>query len=214
MTKSKSMKLAALLLALTLITSCFVGGTFAKYIVDGTASDSAAVAYWGLNEATTAVTFELFNVSDDTGIAADGKIAPGSEKEVEFEFINANTGNKAPEVAYKVTVALTEDTTESIGALDNELTWTLNGTTYNSWSALKAGILALSGDPSGTKEYKANDPLPEILQSDVTNKIKWKWEFSNGGDPEDTALGNAATQQPIELGITVTVQQLDVYPTP
>ena len=32
MKKNRTMRVAALLLALTLMTSCFVGGTFAKYM--------------------------------------------------------------------------------------------------------------------------------------------------------------------------------------
>lgn len=46
MRKNRTMKLAALLLVLTLITSCFVGGTFAKYTSTATATDTVEVANW------------------------------------------------------------------------------------------------------------------------------------------------------------------------
>lgn len=46
--KNHTLKLAGILLALVLVTSCFVGGTFAKYVTTGTGSDSARVAKFGV----------------------------------------------------------------------------------------------------------------------------------------------------------------------
>lgn len=48
MKKNRTMRAAALLLALTLMTSCFVGGTFAKYTTSDSATDTARVAKWGV----------------------------------------------------------------------------------------------------------------------------------------------------------------------
>lgn len=45
MRKNKAMRTAALLLVLVLMTSCFVGGTFAKYTTTASGSESARVAY-------------------------------------------------------------------------------------------------------------------------------------------------------------------------
>ena len=45
---NRTMRAAVLLLALVLITSCFVGGTFAKYVTSGDAADHARVAKWGV----------------------------------------------------------------------------------------------------------------------------------------------------------------------
>ena len=39
--KNVTLRAAAVLFALALITSCFVGGTFAKYVTNGTGSDKA-----------------------------------------------------------------------------------------------------------------------------------------------------------------------------
>lgn len=41
---NKLMRASGFLLVLTLITSCFVGGTFAKYVSRAETSDSARVA--------------------------------------------------------------------------------------------------------------------------------------------------------------------------
>ena len=48
MKKNWTMRVALLIVALALITSCFVSGTYAKYVTSTTASDSARVAKFGV----------------------------------------------------------------------------------------------------------------------------------------------------------------------
>lgn len=48
MKKNWIAKVAVLLLALTMITSCFVGSTFAKYVTRASGADNARVAKWGI----------------------------------------------------------------------------------------------------------------------------------------------------------------------
>ncbi len=48
MKKNWTMKVAALMLALTMITACFVGSTFAKYVTKAEGQDNARVAKWGV----------------------------------------------------------------------------------------------------------------------------------------------------------------------
>ncbi len=48
MKKNWTMKLAGLLLALTMITACFVGSTFAKYVTRAQGEAEARVAKWGV----------------------------------------------------------------------------------------------------------------------------------------------------------------------
>jgi hypothetical protein len=48
MKKNKAMRLAAAMMALTLVTSSVVSGTFAKYVSEGSAGDTARVAKWGV----------------------------------------------------------------------------------------------------------------------------------------------------------------------
>ena len=48
MKKTRTMRMAAVLFALVLITSCFVGNTFAKYVASGEATDTARVAKFGV----------------------------------------------------------------------------------------------------------------------------------------------------------------------
>lgn len=48
MKKNKLMRLASGLLVLTLISTCAISGTYAKYVTDGSASDTARVANFGV----------------------------------------------------------------------------------------------------------------------------------------------------------------------
>jgi hypothetical protein len=48
MKKNKAMRLAAAMMALTLVTTSVVSGTFAKYVSEGTVNDTARVAKWGV----------------------------------------------------------------------------------------------------------------------------------------------------------------------
>lgn len=211
MKKNRTMRAAALLLALTLMTSCFVGGTFAKYTTSAGAEDTARVAKWGF-EKPASITFELFNVADDTGIGADGLIAPGSSKTINFDFVNSSNGDVAPEVAYKVTVS-TDGSSTSIGDLDGVITWKLGTNSYTSWNEFLTAIKNLSGstDGSGSKEYAPNAALPDVLKNGVNNSVGWEWVF-DGDDVKDTDLGNAGTQT-VTLKITITVEQINTYPS-
>ena len=232
MKKTKFMRAALLLLVLTLITSCFVGGTFAKYTTSTTGNDSARVAYWGFDQ-DASTTIDLFN-GEYTNVKASGKvddfsnvIAPGTEKSTTFAFgyTNYKTDTiKAPEVAYDFTV--NAEASGSYTKLDENANfkWTLAkgnaaATEYNKVADLLAAIKALSGDNTGTgtKRYEAGN-LPEAFTSaDEVYHIGWKWAFettTNDGadaaqDAIDTAMGNAANLDNVTLKITITATQID-----
>lgn len=217
MRKNRTMRVAALLLALTLITSCFVGGTFAKYTTSQNTSDTARVAHWGFNAAET-VTFKLFDTSSDTGIQTiegTNLIAPGSTNTVTFTLVNADA-DTAPEVAYKITVDTTGTTAALSTELEEALSFTLDETTYDTWEALITAVKTLSGDASGSKEYAAGTAVPDALANNKTHTIGWTWAFERNDDVGDTSLGNKAIAEleKLTLSIKITVDQLDVYPTP
>ncbi len=58
MKKNKMLRMASALLVLTLLTTCIIGGTFAKYTTSGTATDTARVAKWGVKVECTGNAFE------------------------------------------------------------------------------------------------------------------------------------------------------------
>lgn len=221
MKKTKFMRAALLLLVLTLITSCFVGGTFAKYTTSTTGNDSARVAYWGFDQ-NASTTIDLFD-GEYTNVKASGEvdgfsnvIAPGTEKSTTFAFgyTNYKTDTiKAPEVAYTFTVNPT--ITGDYDSLDanGSFKWTLAkgdaaATEYGTVAELLAAIKALSGDSTGTKTYNPGELPAAFTAADEVYTIGWKWAF-DGNDTADTALGNSQTLENVTFSITITATQVD-----
>lgn len=224
MKKTGFMRAALLLLVLTLITSCFVGGTFAKYTTSTTGSDSARVAYWGFDQAAS-TEIKLFDKNYTNVVSGNGEniVAPGTSKSSTFAFgYTDNTGKNiaAPEVAYTLEVnAAAEGSYTALDANPN-FKWTLKkgdaaAAEYNTVAELVEAVKKLSGDASGSKEYKAGQ-LPEAFTSaDDVYTIGWEWKFETAGDgmaaqdATDTAMGNADDLDNIKLTITITATQID-----
>lgn len=222
MKKNRTMRVAALLLALTLVTSCFVGGTFAKYTTRSTGESAARVAYWGFQTTNTMELNPLFSNSylkngsdsansvkanDDTTLL----IAPGTEGSVEFKFAYDETAKSAPEVAYTFTVDASES--EIAVKLDDELVWSLDGNEVGKFGDLAIAIQNLSGstDGSGTMTYQPGE-LPDAFGiDDDPHTISWKWAFSENsdGDTADTFLGNEEVLAEVKLVISITATQID-----
>lgn len=129
MKKTKSMRVALGLLALILITSCFVGGTFAKYTTSGTAEDTARVAKFGVKVAASGSAFaetyaaDEANVEDVNGDVISNSVisTEASNDEIDDRVVAPGTkGNMAtftitgtPEVAVRVTYAATMTLSEN-----------------------------------------------------------------------------------------------------
>ena len=224
MKKNKAMRLASALLVLTLLTTCAISSTFAKYVTKAEGTDKARVAYWGFDQA--AVTdFKLFDgvyTKVQTSGEVDGfsnVIAPGTEKSTTFAFGYTNYKTDkitAPEVAYTFTVnpTITGDF-DSLDANSN-FKWTLakgnaTATEYNTVADLLAAIKALSGDATGTKEYAAGKLPDAFTSADETYTIGWKWGFhtDEAGDIADTELGNSQTLENVTFTIAITATQVD-----
>lgn len=150
MFKSKTIRVAGLLLALTLVTSCFVGGTFAKYTTAAKGEDTARVAKFGVTLATSGEVFgEDYAITGDAegadmiansgtytvSSSEEGKnvVAPGTKG-----VLNLITISGTPEVAIEVTATLnfkgenvTEDTLKMIKLPKNE-----NNTTYTDYTVV------------------------------------------------------------------------------
>lgn len=217
MKKNKIMRLASALLVLTLLTTCAISGTFAKYTTSTSGTDSARVAYWGFDQAAS-TTIDLFdatytNVQSSTN---DNVIAPGTEKTATFGFgytSNADKNIAAPEVAYTLKVDATVTGTTTDLDANPSFKWTLKKgnaaeTEYNTVADLTNAIKALSGDESGTKQYPAGALPANFASANDTYTIGWRWAFE-GNDAGDTAMGNAATLENVKLTITITATQVD-----
>ena len=232
MTKKKSgktMRLAGLLLVLVLVTSCFVGGTFAKYVTSGEATDTARVAKFGVEITTgTNTMFKTAYTKDDTSTTSasitnsvestDKVVAPGTKGEMAKMTLTGKP-EVAVHVSYAATLKLegwTVNTTEEYCPI----VFTVAGTKYKigdtgitNVSDLKSKVEAAIKDYS--KNYAAGTDLSTVGAESLA--ISWEWPFETGADDsakaannvKDTALGNATTPATIELSVTTTVTQID-----
>ena len=223
MTKKKNvlMRSAGLLLVLVLVTSCFVGSTFAKYTVGGTGSDTARVAKFGVNVTANGTMFAREYATDDRSagtiiksvISTDKVVAPGTKGNMASMTL---TGT--PEVAVRVGYAVNKFELKG---------WTTDGTTEYcplvftvgtaSYKIGDAGITSVSdlqdkvkaAITAYSKDYEANTDLSGVGADSL--KVSWAWAFE-GDDAKDTALGSRAAEDKaatVELEITTTVTQID-----
>ena len=108
--KNSTLRIAGGLLALVMVTSCFVGGTFAKYTTAADATESARVAKFGVEVSISGGAFKTsYNKDSATSIAetvvssnGDKLAAPGTQDENAVTF----TIKGAPETAVRVQVGM------------------------------------------------------------------------------------------------------------
>ena len=238
MKKTKLMRAALLLLVLTLITSCFVGGTFAKYVVKSkTAVNQARVAKFGVEVTAEGDMFSHSYATDDNTVTtiAESVVSSETDPETPISYNVVAPGTKGalggititgtPEVAVKVTYdgffALGGDRTRwsangqyycplqiTIKGTDVE-DQVIKGTDYKTAYEFEAAVSdAIAGY---SKVYPANTDLSKMGGDSIA--ISWEWPF-NGNDTKDTALGNwinGETWAPpqITLNLTAAVTQID-----
>ena len=187
-------------LALTVVSSCIVGGTQAKYTTTATGQGSAIVAKWapsftsGGSEFTDSTTISL----KDTDVTADkvaaDRIAPGTSGSFSIEV---GRGDTEVGFTYALTISnvnnmptnlkfYTEDDTE-LTAVDN----VYNLTPADAGNPTKYTIAA---NASATK----------------TVTVKWKWPYEAGepdktaNDTADSTDGTNAATMTFDINITAT----------
>ena len=191
MKKNRTMRVATLLLALTLITSCFVGGTFAKYTSSTNAKATATVAKWSIlvdgediatsNQAAIIDMFSTILDSNDeteTDVKMD-MIAPGTKGSYEIVVENAS------EVTANVSIDFQYD------------------------SALPLTVTFKEKDASAA--YDGGDIRMEAGEN-KTIVVEWEWPFeavSPRTDADDTALGTAEVASEFTVTAAITATQVD-----
>lgn len=201
MKKNKMMRLASVLLILTLLTTCAISGTFAKYTASATGTDTARVAKWSFEVsdadivATDEFTFDLFKTVKDTAGADEGDvkakngtdriIAPGTSGS--FALVLENLSEVTAQYAIDYTVTNTSDIPIEF-SVDNGANWTADLANVVASDATKL-------DPNtGTKT--------------ITVQWKWDYEVNEAGNTKDTALGKGGTAT-VTVAAVVTATQVD-----
>lgn len=219
--KNKFMRAAVILMALVLMTSCFVGGTFAKYVTEGTAKDSARVAKFGVVVSASDGAFDSEYTTDDSTYS--GSVSVKSDVDVVAPGTSGNFGtielSGKPEVAVKVTydadVTLGSNWVDENGNYYCPIIITVDGTEFAGYdySSATAFAEAIENKISGyTASYAPGTDLSTIENAEIA--VSWKWNFEDNthsnsqSDENDTYLGNQANAT-ISIDLSVTVEQID-----
>ena len=191
MRTNKTLRIASVLLIAVLMTTCIIGGTFAKYTSSvSTAKAVASVATWSVtvnDEDITADTVEEISVDiastvyeNEDGTNADdevatGVIAPGTKGSFAFEVENAS--QVAAVVTVKIDVTSLPDAINIVGGT----TSSADGKDYVTFTT------ATLAHTDGT----------------ATVTVEWNWDF--GEDVDDTDFAGTS----LTLPVTITADQVD-----
>ena len=217
--KNRVLRLMCIVLLFTLISTCMMTGTLAKYVTVGSGSDTARVAKWGvLVDAATSAS-GLFSTTyathdSDYGGAlsvisssTDKVVAPGTNGSITGFSI---TGT--PEVACRITVDVDASSvltgwTLASGAAYEPIVWTLsNGGTPLSTATNVDFATLLTELGNISVDVAPNTNLASVTGFDY--EISWNWPFV-GNDANDTYLGDLTAAPTITLAFDITVTQID-----
>ena len=234
--KNWTLRAAVLMFAFVLITSCFVGGTFAKYVTGGSGTDSARVAKFGVTVTANGTMFAKEYATDDqtvvgtiakSVISTDKVVAPGTESNGDFV---AATVTGTPEVAVRVSYKLDTATLQLENWKDGDGKFycplvfkvktpdgntVISGMEFQTAEAMKAALV--NAVAAYTKDYAPGTDLSGMAAD--TLAISWEWPFETGTDTDkpannvkDTFLGDEAAAgraATVSLTLATTVTQID-----
>lgn len=229
--KHWTLRAAGLLFALVLITSCFVSGTFAKYVTTGGGHESARVAKFGVtmsvaNDKAFKQTYDTDNDSisgtisksvEYSGNGDENLVAPGTKGSEPVVLSIKGT----PEVAVNVKIAAEGHNVFLKAGEYLNLTTAADGDKFNlatdyypiTYTLTKNGAAApvVTGKLDAiidylnglSKDYPANTDLTSAI-GELT--LSWEWKFDDtiaNKDQADTLLGTLAASGPNSLGVNL-----------
>lgn len=230
---NRFIRLASVILALVLATSCFVGGTFAKYVTAGNAEDGARVAKFGVVISASDSAFSTEYDTDDSdysgslSVKSDVKVlAPGTEGE--FSTITlSGTPEVAVEVSYEVELSASDAWVNEAGEFYFPVNININGivfvgSAYDNVSSLINDINRRIASDYTAVQFAAGTDFGELRSEAANFNVSWSWPYEhdpdydaiggNQNDIDDTYLGNQASKgnaPEIEVIVKVTVTQID-----
>lgn len=206
MKKNYVTKLGALALALTLITTCMMGSTLARYVSEVTGTGTANIAAWdialemtkGKETMTKDFSFNLYETKtkQNTNLVSENTVAPGDEGE--FKISIKGSGTK---VAYIYEVAVNTDAfSEKTGNI--EFYTKDDKDQETKWTGIKETLVNAGADAS----------------NDVNETIYWRWVGEIEGESKaistqngnDTTAGESAAEadaSPLGFTVTMTARQ-------
>jgi len=231
--KNKVLRVAGLALVLTLITTCLLAHTLAKYTTSVSGTDTARVAKWGWSATTTTDIFQTSYENSSSKLtvetnASDKIVAPGTSGEVTI------TPTGTSEVATKLTYTVSETNASGIpiiyeydgkyytsstrytadGSTQYQMILANDGTTKTALALQNGGLTALQTALTAASTTIA--PNATVASTD-SKTIKWYWayevydaagELITATDISDTTLGSGGTAT-VKLNVGLTATQVD-----
>ncbi len=208
MKKNKMMRFASALLVLTLLSTCAISGTFAKYVTTDSSADTARVAKFGVEiKAADNSNFDTEYTTDDDGYEGtlsvqssdtNKVVAPGtsstptsgnSEESGALTFTIKGT----PEVATKVDIDMTVNSDIVVPAGDY-LDWTTGGDAEDMFKVTddyypvvftlrQDGVEVASGNLAAIEEaietYANTAYYAPNTKLDAEFTLDWEWVFTD-----------------------------------
>ena len=218
MKKNKALTAAFSVFALTMVSMCAIGGTFAKYVTEKEASDTVTVAKWGVEVTANGNTAAVTELDGNPEIHVSGTegelMAPGTKG----TFVSVSVDGD-PEVVANVT----HEATVAITG------WEIDSVYYCPVVVKVNGVAVVATDHSDpvdgvidASDYAASieEAIEDLSKTEVavgtpldqTITVTWEWLITTDGDAtgeKDTKLGNLITAPSITVGISTTVEQVD-----
>lgn len=206
MKKNVMMRVASAMLVLTLLTTCIISGTFAKYTTNKNVGDTARVAKWGVTIEGTGTTFaDAYEAGTTTAIArpdapsasvtvrsetkGDKVVAPGTEGSL-ASFTITGTPEVSVDVTYTATLTLTGwtiNTSEDycplvITVAGTEYyvgkTYDDNGTSKTIANSTQLATAVNTAIAGYRKSYAAGTVLDDQNTADALS-VSWKWNYED-----------------------------------
>lgn len=213
MRKNKMMRLASALLVAVLLTTCAISGTFAKYVTEASATDTARVAKFGV---TVSATGNMFAKSYGTTVESaneDKLVAPGTNGDLAAVTISGAT--EVSVKVYQTDVDLTLTGWTAGGGYYCPLVIYVNGTPY--YGMKYATATEFEEAVEGAIEAVTNTYAPKAdLSGGSLLNVSWAWSFNpydaKQTDALDTELGrlaDAGSAPSVKLFVKTIVEQVD-----
>lgn len=188
MKKKFSARIGVLALALTIVSTCLLGGTLARYASDIAGTGTANIAAWNVafsqgngEPETTDFNFTLASTKTANGSVASDAVAPGDKGEIKIKI--DGTGS---EVAYEYKIEL------------NKSAFTAT-----------TGNVKFYSDAAFQTEWADDSNFTKVALGDVGTAVEktiyWQWENNEANNTDDTTAGTAAAD--LTFTVTLSAQQ-------
>jgi len=224
--KNWILRLGAVALMLTMVTTCLLGNTLAKYVTEASGTDTARVAKFGVEiemsddldgafkseyETDDSDHSDIITYSVSSANGTDKVVAPGTEGS--FDIKITGTPEVAVEIEFELLDAAYSDNWVVDGGSTYGADYTYHPILWTLQDANGSGIYsgANLGDLADALESLNRAYAPNVDLSSVetgTCTLSWVWPFEVDEDHNymDTQLGDLAVDEDLTVSLELSVR--------